>query len=61
MTTSQVKDIVSNGRSARLSNSDAMTQKELEIVRAEIAKSEFQVSPKEKCYSWVVLIMLLGA
>ena len=41
------------------SNNSAITNKELEIVRAEMAKEQFTLSGKEKCMSWVVLICLL--
>ena len=38
-----------------------MTNKELEIVRAEMAKDEFKLSRSEKIISWVVLLTLLLA
>jgi len=39
----------------------ALTVKELEIVRAEMAKEEFKLSSKERCFSWTVLMVLLLA
>ena len=41
--------------------SEAMTNKELEIVRAEMAKNEFTFGRKDKIVSWTVLITLLLA
>ena len=38
-----------------------MTKKDLEIVRAEMAKDEFTLKGKEKLISWTVLIVLLLA
>ena len=42
-------------------HSVAMTNKELEIVRAEMAKNEFEFGGKEKFISWMVLMTLLLA
>ena len=39
----------------------ALTNKELEIVRAEMAKTEFTLTGKQKLYSWIVLLTLLLA
>ena len=43
------------------SESSALTKKDLEIVRAEMAKDEFTLKGKEKVISWTVLIVLLLA
>ena len=40
---------------------DYLSNKELEIVRAEMAKSQFTRSKKDKCVSWTVLMVLLLA
>mmetsp|Transcript_12361 Transcript_12361/g.15770 ORF Transcript_12361/g.15770 Transcript_12361/m.15770 type:complete len:386 (+) Transcript_12361:71-1228(+) len=44
-----------------VTSAGAMTNKELEIVRAEMAKDEFEMSKKEKIMSWLVLMTLLLA
>ena len=46
---------------ARSTTSIALTNKELEIVRAEMAKTEFKFEGKVKLYSWIVLLTLLLA
>ena len=38
-----------------------MSVAQLELVRAEMSKQEFQLSAKDKCQSWTVLLILLGA
>ena len=48
------------GRSASV-YSQALSRKDLEIVRAEMAKNEFTFSKKDKIVSWTVLITLLLA
>ena len=45
----------------RSMRSIALAEKELEIVRAEMAKTDFKLTGKQKFYSWVVLITLLLA
>lgn len=41
--------------------SEAMSRKELEIVRADKAKEEWDFKGKDKCFSWAVLMILLLA
>jgi MFS family permease len=36
-----------------------LTKKDLEIARAEVNKTEFFMSPKQKVYAWVVLLVIL--
>ena len=40
---------------------EALTNKELEIVRAEMAKGQFALSGRDKFIAWMVLMVLLGA
>ena len=42
-------------------NGSDMTVDQLELVRAEMTKQEFELSPKDKCQSWTILFILLMA
>ena len=41
--------------------SDALTVKDLEFVRADMAKKGFQLTKAEKTFAWTVLMILLLA
>jgi len=36
-----------------------LNKNDLEIARVEVAKQDFAMSRKQKCYAWVVLLIIL--
>jgi hypothetical protein len=38
---------------------DELTKKDLEIARAEVNKTEFAMSTRQKVYAWTVMVIIL--